>query len=193
MAACVLRVSVLFEPGEKELQSLRRKDRPDEKTLDGVLATNALPRGAKSEETVTRQQEVSKIKVQKLREAQRSKYSLQTPFWTSQVLCLLASRFNHSCSPNAEYLWVEESQVEEACSLNATLGCESRDRTLLPKSASRCLCSADSRRPGPCRSGRSARRRALCQLLRCPAWPRFGLCLVVVYVVRRLGVGQPNF
>ncbi|CAE7939085.1 set5 [Symbiodinium sp. KB8] len=61
-------------------------DRPDEKTLDGVLATNALPRGAKSEET---------------------------------VLCLLASRFNHSCSPNAEYLWVEESQVEEVRAVRA--------------------------------------------------------------------------
>ncbi|CAE7790170.1 set5 [Symbiodinium sp. CCMP2592] len=61
-------------------------DRPEEKTLEGVLATNALPRGAKSEET---------------------------------VLCLLASRFNHSCSPNAEYLWVEESQVEEVRAVRA--------------------------------------------------------------------------
>jgi len=35
------------------------------------------------------------------------------------VLCLLASRFNHSCSPNAEYLWVEESQVEEVRAVRA--------------------------------------------------------------------------
>eukprot|EP00439_Symbiodinium_sp_Y106_P041744 s2179_g5.t1 len=62
------------------------RDPPEEKTLEGVLATNALPRGAKSEET---------------------------------VLCLLASRFNHSCSPNAEYLWVEESQVEEVRAVRA--------------------------------------------------------------------------
>ncbi|CAE8653880.1 unnamed protein product, partial [Polarella glacialis] len=51
--------------------------RNEDKTLEGIFSTNALPRGARSEET---------------------------------MLCLLASRFNHSCAPNAEYLWDESSK-----------------------------------------------------------------------------------
>lgn len=53
---------------------------PGGKTLEGIMATNGLPRGPKAEEV---------------------------------VLCPLASRFNHSCSPNAEYLWSEAGYVEE--------------------------------------------------------------------------------
>mmetsp|Transcript_104499 Transcript_104499/g.262987 ORF Transcript_104499/g.262987 Transcript_104499/m.262987 type:complete len:360 (+) Transcript_104499:2-1081(+) len=53
---------------------------PGDESLEGIVATNALPRGVRSEET---------------------------------VLCPLASRFNHSCAPNAEYLWVEALFAEE--------------------------------------------------------------------------------
>lgn len=53
---------------------------PGDRTLEGIMLSNALPRGPRSEET---------------------------------VLCLLASRFNHSCAPNAEYLWLDGQGVEE--------------------------------------------------------------------------------
>lgn len=52
----------------------------EEKTLEGIMATNALPRGPGSDDG---------------------------------VLCILASRCNHSCSPNSEYLWNEEAGCEE--------------------------------------------------------------------------------
>lgn len=55
-------------------------DANDGKTLEGIIATNALPCAPNSEHS---------------------------------VLCTLASRFNHGCSPNAEYLWIESSQMEE--------------------------------------------------------------------------------
>uniref|UniRef100_A0A7S4VRJ9 SET domain-containing protein n=1 Tax=Alexandrium monilatum TaxID=311494 RepID=A0A7S4VRJ9_9DINO len=52
----------------------------EEKTLEGIMATNALPRAPGSDEG---------------------------------VLCILASRCNHCCAPNAEYLWSEEADCEE--------------------------------------------------------------------------------
>eukprot|EP00928_Gymnodinium_smaydae_P021349 TRINITY_DN18318_c0_g1_i1.p1 TRINITY_DN18318_c0_g1~~TRINITY_DN18318_c0_g1_i1.p1 ORF type:complete len:439 (+),score=91.48 TRINITY_DN18318_c0_g1_i1:61-1317(+) len=52
----------------------------ERKSLEGLVATNVLPKGPRDD---------------------------------GGVLCVLASRFNHSCRPNAEYLWVASSGVEE--------------------------------------------------------------------------------
>merc|ERR1712187_754424 len=51
-----------------------------EKTLEGIVATNVLPKASTGE---------------------------------GGVLCILVSRFNHSCSANAEYLWVESLRCEQ--------------------------------------------------------------------------------
>eukprot|EP00931_Biecheleriopsis_adriatica_P078655 TRINITY_DN52088_c0_g1_i1.p1 TRINITY_DN52088_c0_g1~~TRINITY_DN52088_c0_g1_i1.p1 ORF type:complete len:394 (-),score=56.17 TRINITY_DN52088_c0_g1_i1:36-1217(-) len=80
----------------------------EEKTLEGIVATNGLPRGSRAEET---------------------------------VLCLLASRFNHSCAPNAEYLWVEDRKMEEVRTVRAVAPGEEicvnyfGDAVQLPRSA----------------------------------------------------------
>eukprot|EP00933_Yihiella_yeosuensis_P018207 TRINITY_DN15032_c2_g1_i1.p1 TRINITY_DN15032_c2_g1~~TRINITY_DN15032_c2_g1_i1.p1 ORF type:complete len:517 (+),score=104.24 TRINITY_DN15032_c2_g1_i1:40-1590(+) len=51
-----------------------------DKTLEGIFASNALPKCSDPEEL---------------------------------ALCVLGSRINHSCAPNAEYLWSETLQMEE--------------------------------------------------------------------------------
>lgn len=146
-------------------------------TLEGILATNGLPRAPGSEET---------------------------------VLCLLASRLNHSCRPNAEYLWVETLQVEEVRAIRDIeqgeevcvnyIGDDVRHPTPVRRARLRqvfrfdCMCvvclqvdvSSDARRARLVQLDR--------EILACRERPREGLCLVeeVLRLLQLEGLRAPR-